>query len=108
MGLASVIAQFSNSVSDCFTFGPFPLDLDPDYRKEALDGMVQEAIVFHAARDDKAADRLFTSLGNQIQLFRSYELPTKFKYKLPAEIAGKEHIVWLQFGPDVKWNSERQ
>lgn len=104
--LASTVAQFSNSVSDCFTFGPFPADLDPDYRKEALEGMVPEAIVFHAARDDKAANELFVRLGNLIQLRRSYELPSTLRYKLPDAIAGKERVVWLQFGSKTRWNSD--
>ena len=58
--------------------------------------MVPDLIVFHAARDDRAAEQLFIGLGNQIQLKRSYEIP-----------AGKaKNFVWLQFGTKTKWNSE--
>jgi hypothetical protein len=53
--LASTIAQLSIQASNCPTFGPFPSDMDPDQKTLASSGMVPDAIVFHAPRDDKAA-----------------------------------------------------
>lgn len=94
--LASVVAQFSNSVSSCTTFGPLETRTNPDAKHETMDGMIPDLIVFHAAKDDRAADQLFNNLGNQIQLQRSYEIP----------VSSPEHFVWLQFGSRTKWNSE--
>lgn len=106
--MASMVAQFSNSVSGCFTFGPFPPDSDPDVEKRTTDGAVPNKIVFHAARDDKAADQLFMSLGNLIQLKRSYEMPSVAErthmYRIPTQ--GQEDLVWLQFGTNVRWNEQ--
>ncbi len=104
--LASVVAQFSNSVSGCFTFGPMNANIDPNVETETMNGMVPDKVVFHAASDDKAADQLFVFLGNQIQLKRSYQLPPKPNYQLPPSIHGRVHVVWLQFGTNAKWNSE--
>jgi hypothetical protein len=104
--LASVVAQFSNSVSDCSTFGPFPPG-DPDWDKATNDGMVPDVILFHATREDKAAEELFIHLGNYIPLQRSYKLLAKKYYQLPAGVE-HPHIVWLQFGTNVKWNSQQQ
>jgi hypothetical protein len=104
--LAHTVAQLSNSVSDCFTFGPDDsFDLNPDLEKEAVGGMVPDGIVFHAARDDRAANQLFTSLGNEVTLVRSYQLPIKPTYQIP-NLPGRIFSVWLQFGTNVRWNSE--
>jgi hypothetical protein len=94
--MANMVAQFSNSVSSCNTFGPLETRTNPDVEKETMDGMVPDLIVFHAARNDRAADQLFNGLGNQIQLKRSYEIPA----------GSPKHFVWLQFGTRTKWNSE--
>lgn len=102
--MASMVAQFSNSVSGCSTFGPEDFELNPDLEKEAMDGMVPDAIVFHAARGDKAADQLFNNLGNQIRLKRSYHIPSQRNYQSPMQ--GKERFLWLQFGTKTQWNSE--
>jgi hypothetical protein len=47
-GLSSVVAQFSNSASDCFTFGPF-IGGNPYIDKLDADGAIPGKIVFHAA-----------------------------------------------------------
>ena len=102
--LASMMAQFSNSVTGCFTFGPLmTFDQNPELEIEATDGMVPDAIVFHADKDDKAAEQLFINLGNQIKLIRSYKPPTR-DFQVPTPEA---RVIWLQFGTDPKWNSER-
>lgn len=107
--LSSEVAQFSNSVSDCFTFGPFPGGGNPEYDEEAVRGMVADTVVFHAKKDDKAALQLFDNLGSLFKTKLSYDLPSNIKshYSLPAQLAGKEKIIWLQFGTEVRWNSER-
>lgn len=104
--MASMVAQFSDSVSDCLTFGPdMNFDLNPGLEKEVTDGMVQDAIVFHAARDDIGANVLFSRLGEHIKLIRSYKLAV-FAYSIPKQ-KGPVRLIWLQFGPDVRWNSQR-
>jgi hypothetical protein len=107
--MASMVAQFSNSVSGCFTFGPMDANSDPDVEKRAEAGMVPDKIVFHADRGDAAADQLFTALGNLIQLKRSYDVPPAADrahlYSIPNP--GDETVIWLQFGSDVKWNEQR-
>ena len=106
--MASMVGQFSNSVSGCFTFGPMDSRIDPDVEEQATNGMIPGMIVLHAARDDKAADQLLIHLGNQIQVKRSFDLPSAIErrpmYSIPTP--GRETLIWLQFGPDVKWNEQ--
>jgi len=107
--LASEVAQFSNSVSDCFTFGPFPGGGNPDLDKEALDGMVSDSVIVHITRGDKAEFTLFNNLSNLMKTKLSYDFPPRIRshYALPSQFAGKERVIWLQFGMEVKWNSQR-
>jgi hypothetical protein len=102
--LASVFAQFSIQTDNCPTFGPGLGDFDPDEVSDTNDGMVPDAVVFHAAKGDKAADVLFMNLGNQIRMVRSYDLG-RANYQVPS--GGYKHRIWLQFGSKVKWNSEQ-
>ena len=107
LAFASTIAQFQIATSNCFTFGPDPnVWMNPDLEKEAKDGMVNDAIVFHADRDDKAANELFMRLSNQIRLRRSYEPDPVRSYQLPNGLSNL-HTIWLQFGPEAKWSTER-
>jgi hypothetical protein len=107
--MASMVAQFTNSVSGCVTFGPMNSTIDPDVETRARKGMIPDIIVFHAARDHMAADQLFGHLGNLMPLKRSYELPSPVErtrlYSIPAQ--GQEDLIWLQFGTNVQWNSAR-
>jgi hypothetical protein len=107
--LASQVAQFSNSVSDCFTFGPFPGGGNPDLDKEALDGMVSDSVVVHITRGDKAALTLFDNLSSLMKTKLNYDFPPTIRshYVLPPQFAGKERVVWLQFGTEVKWTSQK-
>jgi hypothetical protein len=107
MPLASAVAQFSNSVSGCFTFGPDALG-NPDVEEVAMKDMVTGKIVFHMERDDKAADQLFNRLGNQIQLQSSYKPIPEAIRNFSVPVTGKVRVIWLQFGSGVKWNSEIQ
>ncbi|HEV2960624.1 MAG TPA: hypothetical protein VG649_02285 [Candidatus Angelobacter sp.] len=95
---ASSIAQFSVPVSNCNTFGPLDSSMNPDVEKETMQGMVPDVIVFHAARDDKAANELFARLSNVVRLKRSYDIPAN----------SPEHFIWMQFGTRVKWNTQLQ
>ena len=103
--LASVMAQLAGPLSGCSPLGPVSAD-DPDLDQEVIDGMVTDAIVVHAAKGEKAADKLFTTLGNQIQLKRSYRLLRNPKERSSSPVQNQQHLVWLQFGKNVKWNSE--
>ncbi len=106
--MASMVAQFSNSVSGCFTFGPMDANADPDVEKRAEAGMVPNKIVFHAARGNPAAEQLFTGLGSLIQLKRGYDVPSASErahlYSIPNP--GQEDVIWLQFGTNVQWNEQ--
>jgi hypothetical protein len=107
--LAGEMAQFSNVVSDCSTFGPFPGANNPDFEKEASDGMVPDAVVFHMDRNDKAAFALSGQLASLLPLKISY-VPLRNRnahYSLGPNAKGDETVIWFQFGTDVKWNSER-
>lgn len=105
--LASTVAQFSNSVSGCSTFGPFPSG-NPDLDEDVMDGMVPSVIVLHAPRDDRAAGELEMRLGNLIQTRRSYTPPKTPKPRLYQSLHQyTESFIWLQFGTNTKWNSER-
>jgi hypothetical protein len=106
--LSGEVIQFSHVVSDCFSFGAPAIN--PDDEKDALDGMVPDAVVFHMDRNDKAARTLADNLGSLLPIQVSYEpLPkrTEPRYSLGPNAKGDETVVWLQFGTDVKWNSER-
>ena len=63
---------------------------------ENVKGMIPGAIVLHAPPGTKGADGLADGLGNLIQTKRSFTLPTK----------APENTIWIQFGTDVKWNTE--
>jgi hypothetical protein len=102
--LASVVPQLSNWVSDCFTFGPMPSTIDPDVETETMTGMVPGTIIFHASKDDTAANQLFDGLSSLVKLKRSYQ-PPRVDYQLPPN-ARSPHVVWLQFGTKTVWNSE--
>ncbi len=106
--LASMFAQFGNSVSGCTTFGPDPnIWMNPDLEKEAS-GAAPGVITLHAARENAAANELLINLGNQIPVKRSYDLPSAKQrermYRIPNQ--GTEDLIWLEFGDDVRWNSE--
>ena len=93
--LASAFAQFSVNTSNCPTFGPDELyDRNPDLKGETLNGMVPDAIVFHATRDDRAANELFSRLSNQVKLVRSYSLPSIHDYQTPSS-------PWLKSSDDA-------
>ena len=103
--LASVFGQLSIQVSNCPTFGPMDPTTQGNEYPAMTDGMVPGKIVMHMERGDLAAMQLANGLGNQIPMTISYKLPPRGSY--PAQTkSGHVHVVWLQFGPEVKWNSE--
>jgi hypothetical protein len=104
--MASMVAQFSNSVSGCFTFGPDATG-NPDWDEIAAKGAIPSVILMHAEKDDVAANQLEINLGNQIQVRRtSKPIPQEINnFQLPPTNK-KVWIIWLQFGHDVTWNSE--
>jgi hypothetical protein len=95
--IPSTLSQFSIQVTNCTTFGPMLTGQSPDEERDALTGMVPGVIVFHSRRDDKAAFALFDNLSSLLPLKRSYEVPK----------GSPENFIWLQFGSDVQWNSQR-
>ena len=106
--ISGEVMEFSNVVSGCFSFGA--PSINPDNEKDALDGMVPDAVVFHMDRNDKAAFSLSGQLASLFPIQISYvPLPKRPepRYSLGPNAKGDETVIWLQFGTDVKWNSER-
>lgn len=108
--LASVFAQFGNTESECATFGPVISDSEPEPDEELLSGAVPSAIVVHYNENDQVAVASFMrDLQNEIQLKASHRMlkyPEKRYALTPSERWQHVHSIWLQFGNDVKWNSE--
>lgn len=105
--ILSMVSELSNSVSDCSTVSLMNSDSDPDIEKPTMNGMVPTKIVFHAERDNKAANRLFDSLASLIQLQRSYDMPSAEDQKhYGVRNPSQEDLIWLQFGTNVQWNSQ--
>jgi hypothetical protein len=48
--MPSMVAQFSNSVFSCFTFGPMLGAYDPDAKKQAIEGMIPDKIAARGFR----------------------------------------------------------
>lgn len=67
--------------------------------------MIPGMVLVHAPRGDAGADRVEERLSGTLSLERSYK-------PFPDEIShyqnqGKDDLVlWLQFGPDVRWTSD--
>jgi hypothetical protein len=102
--LPMLIGQLSIQADNCGTFGPMDGNMNPDVEKITNEGMIPGVVVFHAARDDKAADTLFGNLASLVPLKRSYSLPAPNGIAPPVD--PQEHQIWLQFGPNVKWNNQ--
>ena len=81
---------------------------NPDVGTQTTKGMVPGLIVLHAARNNRAANQLFINLGNLIQLKRSYDLPAASERKRLYQDVDQGDLVWLQFGTDVRGNSEQR
>jgi hypothetical protein len=95
--IPSTVAAFSIQATNCPTFGPMDTNGSPDEERDTVTGMIPEVIVFHSRRDDRAAFNLYDNLSNLLPLKRSYEIPK----------GSPENFIWLQFGPGVQWNSQK-
>lgn len=67
-----------------------------DDEEESMKGAIPGVIMFHALANSKGADKLSDDLSNLFQVRRSYKLPSN----------APENTIWIQFGPNIKWNSE--
>ena len=94
---ATMVSQMASMATQCPTYGPMDSNMSPEVREETENGMVDGIVIFHARKGDKAADELYGILGSTLPLRRSYEVPPRVS----------EHFLWLQYGKNVKWNSER-
>jgi hypothetical protein len=95
--IPGTVAQFSIQVTNCRTFGPMSSTDSPDEERDTITGMVPGAIVFHSRKDDKAAFALFDNLSNLLPLKRSYDVRE----------GSPDNFIWLEFGPNVQWNSQK-
>jgi hypothetical protein len=57
-------------------------------------------VVLHALPDTKGIVTLLDDLNVLFPIKRSYT------FFVPVETS--QNVIWLQFGPDMKWNSERE
>ncbi len=86
--------------SNCAGAGLQNIGIKPENEEqESRNGETAGVIVLHALPGAKGVDRLIDSLGNLIQVRRSYKMPL-----IPQKIP--ENTIWLQFGPGTKWNTE--
>ncbi len=103
--IATFVATLSNSVSGCFTFGPFGRG-NPDDDEEADGGMKSGMILVHAPRAYAPADGVARFLDQVIPVQRNYlALSTTFDHYQNQGKMG-EQVLWLQFGSKVRWRSE--
>jgi len=103
--IATIFAEFSNSVSGCSTFGP-SVRVNPDLDEETTSGMISGVVLIHALRGDAAANRVEEALSGTIPLERSYK-PLSNAFPHYQDQGTGELVLWLQFGPDVRWTSDR-
>ena len=94
--IAVLIKDLAIVGSECSVFGPSDTSGDPDLRRDTFTGMFPGVIIFHAAKDAPGTTQLFLSFRNYIRLERSFTIPPGVP----------ENFLWLQFGPDVKWNTQ--
>jgi hypothetical protein len=102
--IASLVATFSNSVSSCFTSGPSGPG-NPDLDEITKTGMKNGLVLIHAPRGELAANLVEEHLSGTIPLERSYK-PLASDSPLYQDQGTGEMVLWLQFGPDVRWTSD--
>lgn len=67
-----------------------------DQDAQEANGMIPGMVVVHAVPTARGVNQLVDNLSNYIQAKRSYSMPKDCP----------ENYIWLQFGPDVTWNSQ--
>ncbi len=80
----------------CYVIGPANLDLDPDLSLEATRGIVHDAVIVHASKDNQKAAGFVNNLGNVVHVIRRYDLPK----------GSRPDLIWLQFGAGSIWRQE--
>jgi hypothetical protein len=99
--MASEYGQIVSSVltaipsTKCRVEGPSNLDIDPDARHLALDGIVAGKVIFHASKTQKGLDNLFSQLSFWVPMEKSFDVPK----------SSPPNFIWLQFGTGVRWKS---
>jgi hypothetical protein len=97
----------NNSVAQIIFFGagladcpPTALDLSIDPEKEAvaMKGVESDTVIVHAIKGLKGGLKFSDTMGALFNVRRSYE-------PFPGM---PQDVIWLQFGPDVQWNSLTQ
>lgn len=78
--MASEYGQIVSSVltaipTKCRVEGPNNLDVNPEDRRLALDGIVPGKVIFHAARTQKGIDGLFGQLSFWTPMVKSFDIP---------------------------------
>lgn len=94
--IARQMSSLAVAGSNCRAFGPVNTSGDPEWRQATFDGMVSGKIKLNAAKDVPGAEQLFLNLRRYVQMEWDYRT-------FPG---GSDHVIWLQFGPGVKWDSQ--
>ncbi len=73
---------------------------DEDVESLSHGGEITGTVILHALPDTKGVITLQDDL--------SVLFPIKRSYTFPVPVTASKNVIWLQFVPDMKWNSERQ
>ena len=96
--IASVVMLLANVGCNC---GPKTFDpaINPKYDALTNEGAKPGVVRLHMAEFFGHALEIQDRLGVLFRIERTYEMPSMWTAK-------PERLLWLQFGPDVKWTTE--
>jgi hypothetical protein len=91
------IVFFAADLAGCPPEAAGDLNGDPEYERKAMEDAVANAVVIHVPKDAKGGLAFYDAMSGLLDVRRSYE---PFPGSAP-------NVVWIQFGSDVEWNSQR-
>jgi hypothetical protein len=92
-GIAQTLNTIATSVGCNIVTLPGDENNNPDVEREALGGIVDGAVLIHAARNNARAAGFVTAMSNSFKVKRTYDLPAG---SLPT-------LVWVQIGSGDVW-----
>jgi hypothetical protein len=72
---------------------------DEDREAQSRKGEISGTVVLHALPETNGAIKLADDLSTMF--------PVKRSYTFPVPVNPSDNVIWLQFGPNMKWNAER-
>ena len=91
------IVFFGADLAGCPPEAAGDSNADPEYERKAMENAVANAVVIHMAKDFKGGLAFYDAMSELFDVRRSYE---PFSGSAP-------NVIWIQFGSDVQWNSQR-